>query len=125
MEFEKDPLTLKMGARYSPIRQKLDRFDAALDFHVGKWSFGYTGIYNGYAGKYERGDFALSWDMDCRSLSLRYSQTKGEVWLEYRITAFPNIQIKLGSSTDKPLMFDLPSWGDLGLPDWHEYIDFD
>jgi len=125
LEYDKEPFVLKVGVRYNPVYRQVDRLDGTFDLQVGQWSFGYTGIYNGYTGKYERGDFALSWDMDCRILSLRYNQPKGEVWLEYRITAFPSARISLGTSEEKPLMFDLPSWKDLGLPDWHEYIDFD
>ena len=43
-----------------------------------------------------RGDVAVTCDMHCRELKLSYSYTEKQVWLEYRIKAFPQDSVKMG-----------------------------
>jgi hypothetical protein len=101
--------TLNFGAKYNVMQQRADRIDAQFFWDLGGWEFAYTGIYDGVKGKYERGDFVITRDLDCRAIDLRYNQINKEIWLEYRITAFPTASVKLGAS-ETNLMFDARGW---------------
>src|SRR5690554_4786101 len=45
-------------------------------------------------------------DADCREIRLRWDQAKGEVWLEYHITAFPSSRVAVGAGEDNKLLFE-------------------
>ncbi|HHT27834.1 MAG TPA: LPS-assembly protein LptD [Firmicutes bacterium] len=104
--------TLNLGAKYNMIEQRPDRIDAEFFWDLGGWELGYTAIYDGTKNQFERGDFIVTRDLDCRAFDIRYNQVDKAIWLEYRITAFPKAGVKVGAS-DTSLMFDARGWEEL------------
>lgn len=102
-------LSLKLGAKYNMQLRRSDRIDAAFIWDLDTWKLSYTGIYDGINGRFDRGDFTITRDLGCRAIDLRYNQSRQEIWLEYRITAFPDASVKVGA-TEKHLMFDARGW---------------
>lgn len=101
--------SLNLGAKYDMQLQRADRIDALLNWDLGSWEVGYSGIYDGIDDEFDLGDFRITRDLGCRAIDLRYNQGRKEVWLEYRITAFPSASVKLGA-TDQNFMFDARGW---------------
>lgn len=92
---------VKIGARYDFSREALDRVESHVALQVSDaWGLEWTLVYGG-ASKSKvpgviRGDVAVTRDMHCRELRLSYSYTENQVWLEYRIKAFPHDAVKMG-----------------------------
>lgn len=105
-------VSVKVGGKYVFGTADFERIDAALRLQLGTWSVGYEAIYDGKNDKFDRGALTLLRDLDCRVIGISYDQVKGEVWLEYRITAIPNMGLRLGSDEQR-LMFDLEGWEEL------------
>ncbi|HHV62474.1 MAG TPA: LPS-assembly protein LptD [Firmicutes bacterium] len=89
---------IKAGARYSFENKALDRLESEVDVQVNKdWRIQWTVVYGGVDEKtIKRADIGITRDLHCRELSLLYSYKDQEVWLEYRIKAFPFEGIKFG-----------------------------
>ena len=104
--------SMNLGTKVKLEPMKLERLDMSLQWDLEGWKVGYTGIYNALNDRFDRGDIAITRDLGCRSIDLRYSQPRKEIWLEYHITAFPQANVKLGAS-EKRLLFDLKSWEEL------------
>lgn len=105
-------ISLKLGGKYSFSTAMFDRVDGALSLDIGSWKIGYEAIYNAKKEEFERGAFTLLRDLDCRLIGISYDQTKGQVWLEYRITAIPSMGLRVGSDQGG-LLFDLEGWEEL------------
>jgi lipopolysaccharide export system protein LptA len=104
-----DQFSLQLGARYNVQMQRADRADALFQWDLDGWKLRYAGIFDGIDQEFELGDFTITRDLGCRAVDLRYNQSRKEVWLEYRITAFPDASLKVGA-TEKHLMFDARGW---------------
>lgn len=103
---------LRLGGNYSFVREQFDRIVGGVQLSLGAWKIGYEAIYDAQKDEFERGAFTLLRDLDCRLIGLSYDQTKGEIWFEYRITAIPNMGLRLGSD-EGGLLFDLEGWEEL------------
>ncbi|MDI7247462.1 MAG: hypothetical protein QME92_08355 [Bacillota bacterium] len=89
--------TVKLGARYSFPKQALDRVESDVALSMGDaWKLQWTLVYGGPAKGVLRGDVGVTRDLHCRELKLSYSYTNNQVWLEYRIKAFPYEGIRFG-----------------------------
>lgn len=105
--------SLRLGVKYDVPGARLERADAELGVSLGKgWRISYTGIYDSLHNEFLRGDVSISKDLACREVSLRLDQLRREVWLEYRIYAFPSSRVRVGASEDR-LMFDADVLNDL------------
>ncbi len=92
-----DRCTVKLGARYSFARQALDRLESDVALGISDaWKLQWTIVYGGESRGVIRGDVGVTRDLHCRELKLSYSYTDNQVWLEYRIKAFPYEGIKFG-----------------------------
>lgn len=92
---------VKLGARYDFSREALDRVESQVALRVSDaWGLEWTLVYGGTSKSKPRGilrgDVALTRDMHCRELRVSYSYTEKQVWLEYRIKAFPHDSVKMG-----------------------------
>lgn len=101
--------TLKLGAKMNltPGAERLDRVDSQVDVALpGNWKIGYIGIWNGVDARFLRGNLAITKVIEeCREVGLKFDQVRKEVWLEYRILAFPQAGLKVGADQEG-LMFD-------------------
>ena len=96
-----DRCLVKIGARYNFVQEALDRVESHVALRAsGDWGLEWTQVYGGAskskAPSVLRGDVAVTRDMHCRELRLSYSYTEKQVWLEYRIKAFPHDSVKMG-----------------------------
>ena len=108
-----ESFSLKLGSRYDFRKTQFDRVDVSLSWQYADWSFGYAARYNVLEDRLEQGMLTLMRILDeCREIGFSYDQAEGEVWLEYRITAFPSAGLRLGAHEDG-LMFDIEGWEEL------------
>lgn len=92
---------IKLGARYDFSREALDRVESQVALRVSdawglEWRLVYGGASKSKAPSVLRGDVAVTRDMHCRELRLSYNYIQKQVWLEYRIKAFPHDTVKMG-----------------------------
>ncbi len=104
-----DSFSVQLGARYDMQTKSPERVDAAFQWDLQGWRVAYAAIYDGTDNEFDLGDLTITRDLGCRVIDLRYDQTRKEVWLEYRIPAFPAASVKLGA-TEQHLMFDAKGW---------------
>jgi lipopolysaccharide export system protein LptA len=104
-----EAFTLQLGSKYNMQSRRSERVDAVFRWDLQSWKVAYTGIYDGIKNVFDLGDFTITRDLGCRAIDLRYNQNRKEVWLEYRIPAFPAASVKVGA-TEKHLMFDAKGW---------------
>lgn len=108
-----ESFSLKLGSRYDFRKTQFDRVDVSLSWQYADWSFGYAARYNVLEDRLEQGMLTLLRILDeCREIGFSYDQADGEVWLEYRITAFPSAGLRVGAHEDG-LMFDVEGWEEL------------
>ncbi|MFZ5925580.1 MAG: hypothetical protein ACOYW4_10080, partial [Bacillota bacterium] len=90
---------IKLGAKYSFPGQALDRVESEVMLKLADtWKVEWVLVYGGPASSKGvlRGDVAVTRDLHCRELKLSYSHTRKQVWLEYRIKAFPYEGLRFG-----------------------------
>lgn len=90
---------IKLGAKYSFPGQALDRVESEVMLKLSDtWKVEWVLVYGGPASSKGvlRGDVAVTRDLHCRELKLSYSHTQKQVWLEYRIKAFPYEGLRFG-----------------------------
>ena len=104
-----DSFSVQLGARYNMETKYAERVDAAFHWDLKGWRVSYAAIYDGIENEFDLGDFTITRDLGCRVIDLRFDQTRKEVWLEYRIPAFPAAAVKVGA-TEQHLMFDAKGW---------------
>lgn len=98
--------TMAGSARYNFPRSDWDRIQGSVSVeHLG-WRFDYSAIYNGVTDALVSGSASLVRDLGCREIGLRYEPTEGAFWLEYRITALPDLPVRVGASRER-LLFDV------------------
>ncbi|NLS44238.1 MAG: LPS-assembly protein LptD [Firmicutes bacterium] len=96
-----DKYFIKVGARYDFSAEALDRIESQVALEIfDTWGLEWRLIY-GPSSKSGlpsvlRGDVAIVKDMHCREFRLSYNHTKKQVWLEYKIKAFPYDSLKFG-----------------------------
>jgi lipopolysaccharide export system protein LptA len=97
--------TVKVGARYSFAAQAFDRVESDVDLSIGEaWKLQCTVVYGGPSKSVLRGNVGVTRDLHCRELKLSYSYTDNQVWLEYRIKAFPYEGVRFGLG-DQGILF--------------------
>ncbi len=72
----------------------------------GGWKAGVTAIYDVTKMSFSRNHMYIAHDEECREIRLRWDQARGEVWLEYHITAFPSSRVAVGAGEDNKLLFE-------------------
>lgn len=99
--------TMAGSARYSFSRSDWDRIQGSISVDLDNlgWRFDYSAIYNGVSDAFVAGSAALVRELGCREIGLRYDPVDGAFWLEYRITALPDLPVRLGASRER-LLFD-------------------
>lgn len=108
-----DSLKLQLGTKYLFGTGSFERVDAALAWQVGDWDVSYTAIYDVLEGQFEHGHLSVLRNLDdCRLLGISYDQARQAVWLDYRITAFPQAGLRVGAEESR-LMFDVDGWQEL------------
>ncbi|MGE5593730.1 MAG: hypothetical protein ACM3X3_08640 [Betaproteobacteria bacterium] len=87
----------KLGGRYSFPKQALDRIESDVELNIGDaWKVQWTVVYGGPSKGVLQGNVGVTRDLHCRELKISYSYTDNQVWLEYRIKAFPYEGIRFG-----------------------------
>ncbi|MBO8142161.1 MAG: LPS-assembly protein LptD [Firmicutes bacterium] len=108
----RDEWVIRMGGVYDVPEARLERVDAQLEMaFAGGWKAGLTAIYKATDNSFPRGEVFLSHDEECREIRLTYDHEAGEVWLEYRITAFPSSRVAVGTDAER-LMFESDALND-------------
>lgn len=100
-----DAFSVAASSRYNFAQERVDRVQGSLALAYYGWLFEWGGAYDGVAGELQRSEAALTRDLGCRQISARYDFSRGEVWFEYMITAFPQVPIRVGREDDR-LRFD-------------------
>ncbi len=97
----------RLGARYSFPRQALDRLESEVALWLSDaWKVEWVVVYGGTSSSKGvlRGDISVARDLHCREVRLSYSHAERQVWLEYRIKAFPYEGLRFGLG-DEGLLF--------------------
>lgn len=109
-----DEWTIRVGGQYNVPKEQWERVDVDLQAALGGgWKAGVTAIYDVTKMTFSRNHLYVAHDADCREIRLRWDQAKGEVWLEYHITAFPSSRVAVGTGEDNRLLFDADVLSDL------------
>lgn len=97
---------LQVGSSYSVPDGVWERLDARAAAEL-PWglSVQYLISYDGVADQLAYNDIAITKDLHCREITLRYSGVAKEIWLEFSLNAFPRTKLLAGSSDDK-LLFE-------------------
>lgn len=98
---------VRVGGQYNVPKEQWERVDVDLQAALGGgWKAGVTAIYDVAKMTFSRHHFYVAHDEECREIRLRWDQARGEVWLEYHITAFPSSRVAVGTGEDNKLLFD-------------------
>lgn len=107
-------VTVDGSAKYDFTKGNFDSFSGKaevkipLDVEKGyDLKLGYDGLWDNTTQQFTRNDISLGYHMHCRELRLSYRQSTGQVWLEYRIDAFPGTDVKVGAGQGTGLMLDV------------------
>ncbi|NLV90993.1 MAG: LPS-assembly protein LptD [Firmicutes bacterium] len=103
------PLTgwqVQFGSGYDLLEERWERLDAATTAQL-PWGLTLQHLisYDGATDSLTYNDIALTKDLHCRELTLRYSAVREEIWLEFSLNAFPRTKLLAGTAEDK-LLFD-------------------
>lgn len=104
-----EDFNVRFATRYLPPTQTIDRIEGDVDVRISdEWKARLTAVYGGVAQKeLKRLDVGIVKDLHCRELALLYSYDRQEIWLEYRIKAFPFEGLKFGLG-DQGVLFKPP-----------------
>ncbi|HHY47796.1 MAG TPA: LPS-assembly protein LptD [Firmicutes bacterium] len=105
----REDFKVRLAARFLPSENVLDRLEGDVDVKVAKdWSVKATAVYGGVNERaIKRLDIGVVKDLHCRELALMYNYKSQEIWLEYRIKAFPFEGLKFGLG-DQGVLFKPP-----------------
>lgn len=117
LQFEPgEGLGIRLGGQYDFSLNTFTRIDASIDWAFGEWKVGYQAIYyptRPLEERFAHGNLSLLRILDeCRELGISFDQASQTVWLEYRIFAFPDTGVRVGSGASG-MMFDLEGWQEL------------
>ncbi len=103
------PLTgweLQVGTSYNAQLEQWDRFDARTTAKL-PWGLSVQHLisYNGATDSLLYNDIAVTKDLHCREVTLRYDTVDEEIWLEFGLKAFPRTKLLAGTDDDE-LLFD-------------------
>lgn len=102
-----DDWVIRVGGQYDVPQQSWRRVDADIQAALGGgWKAGVTAIYDVTQMSFSRNHMYIAHDEECREIRLRWDHARGEVWLEYHITAFPSSRVAVGAGEDNKLLFD-------------------
>ncbi|WP_408955164.1 LptA/OstA family protein [Natroniella sp. ANB-PHB2] len=105
-KMEKDNLDYQTGLRLDLNDLEMIRWDNSLDWTTGQWNIKLNSSYDQPNGRFITANLAVEKDLHCRKLTLSYDHLDQEVWLQYQITAFPEQELKFGSSEGEGMLFD-------------------
>ncbi|HBN96802.1 MAG TPA: hypothetical protein DDZ66_10920 [Firmicutes bacterium] len=113
VEYKKEKLELRLGARYQPTAKTLDRVDARIALPLGDtWLVSYDSIFEPPKQAFTKGNVTVSKDLHCRQLSVSYDHVAKRVALQLTINAFPTLPIGWDSEGGLSL-FDLEEVSDI------------
>lgn len=113
VEYKKDELAIKVGARYHVGTKVLERVDARIGLPLGDtWMVEYDAIYEPPKEAFTKGTLKVSKDLHCRELGLSYDFVSKSVALQLTINAFPTLPIGWDSQGGLSL-FDLEEVSDI------------
>lgn len=99
--------TLRLGVDYSLASTSVTRAEAEISYKLTDTLKLATAIvYDGKKNEWNRGDVALTADLHCRELTLRYDVGKRQIWAEYRLYAFPGEPVKFGLDEDEGVLLE-------------------
>jgi len=98
-------VSVTAAGRYSFARRDFERVQGSLALDLSSWRLDFSAIYDGIAGKIVAGDAQLVRDLGCREVGLRYDPAESAWWLEYRISAVPWSEVRVGASRER-MLFD-------------------
>lgn len=102
-----DDWSIRLGGRYHVQREEWERLDVDVQGALGGgWKAGVTAIYDVTKMSFSRNHMYIAHDEECREIRLRWDQARGEVWLEYHITAFPSSRVAVGAGEGNQLLFE-------------------
>lgn len=111
--YKRDQIDLRLGVRYHPVEQVLERVDGRFTLPVGPtWLVSYDSIYEPPKQAFSKGTISLVKDLHCRELSLSYDHVGKSIALQYTIRAFPTLPIGWDSEGGLSL-FDLEDVADV------------
>ncbi|MCK8827338.1 hypothetical protein MWH25_06225 [Natroniella acetigena] len=103
---EQDNLNYQTGVRLDLNDLEMLKWDNSLDWTTGQWNIKLNSSYDQPNDRFSTANLAIERDLDCRKLTLSYDHLNQEVWLQYQITAFPEQEIRFGSSEGEGMLFD-------------------
>lgn len=109
--YQADERLLKVGATVDLADSELERLDLQAATPLSKlWRVEVAASWDGYLQSLSRGEVALTRDIHCREIRLRYDEVRREIWAELRIKALPQQLLRVGAAQNT-LMFDTESLG--------------
>lgn len=102
----KEGWELQLGSSYNVPTSVWERLDARAAAKL-PWglSVQYLISYDGITESLAYNDIAVTKDLHCREITLRYSGVREEIWLEFSLNAFPRTKLLAGTSDDE-LLFE-------------------
>ena len=96
-----DRAGLRLGARYDPLEDRLERADVSAHLRVlPRWVLVGEGAWDLRLGGLVSAQVGVALDDDCRAILLRYDPVHRQVALAYQVKAFPATMVALGQ--DRP-----------------------
>ncbi len=112
-DFRYEQFSLRGGYRFNPSPYEPKRADALLSWRIlPDISLRMLTVYDFTKNQWDRGELQLSFDLHCRQLVFSYDHGREEFWVQYQILAFPGQKLKLGTSPDEPMLYEV-ELGDL------------
>ena len=102
-EPEKEKWTLSLGKRYSPDVD--DQITTELNYVINpKWKLRAYRRFDIMHNTVKAQEYTLSRDLHCWEMDINFNETRGEgneIWLVFRLKAFPDIGFDLGTGFNK------------------------
>lgn len=112
-EYKRDEVSVKLGMRYKPHVQELERVDLRVALPIGETvELSYDSIYTPPSQRFTKGQISISKDLHCRKLVLSYDHVAGRFAVQLVINAFPTLPIGWDSKSGLSL-FDLEDVADI------------
>ncbi|HHY10574.1 MAG TPA: LPS-assembly protein LptD [Firmicutes bacterium] len=94
IEYMAGDTKIQLAGRYRFDRSRWERLDTKLSLPVGEtWQVSYEGIYEPARKRFKAGQFSVSKDLHCRTISFAYEHVEQRVAFQYTIKAFPTLPI--------------------------------
>jgi hypothetical protein len=104
-----------LTARIDPRELAFGRMESQLDWKINEdWHINLIGAVDprlGMNDAYRKAQIEIARVFHCRKLTLSYDVMQKEIWISYQINAFPEQQVRVGTSEYNPILFDLDLGG--------------